>query len=256
MYMTSVHPAWNLFFSETSSQTFSLKFCWAGVWLSGPKNPTQRGYDQPQPPKTQPQKSPEIPPWHPTSSWHRSFRLQPAPLDLQEPWRKRRRPKHLQRTGCVKRWPCGSTKRVVYINEGYINPVTSVFPRKMVFGVFIFSRFCWDSCHLRCSKRGCLTWWNTYMNCTFCSTSIVHQLEVQAKSDHLPSIFSSQSANWSPPPSTSLQFRWAYRNFLGIFLIFGTWNSGVMKDDSHERLEKTGATPRLGVALIGDSNQH
>ena len=54
---------------------------------------------------------------------------------------------------------------------------------------------------------------------------VVHQLEVQAKYDHLPSIFSSQSASWSPPPSTSLQFRWAYRNFLGIFLIFGTWNN-------------------------------
>ena len=73
------------FFCETSSQTCSLNFCWGCVWLSGPKNPTQRGYDQPQPPKNQSQKPQEIPPWHPTSSWHRSFRLQPAPLDLQEP---------------------------------------------------------------------------------------------------------------------------------------------------------------------------
>ena len=100
------------FFLRDFLPTFHSTFA-GGCFVVWPKNPTRRGYDQPQPPKSQPQKSPEIPPHHPTSSWHLSFRLQPAPLDLQEPWRKRRRPKHLQRTGFAKRWPCASTKRLV-----------------------------------------------------------------------------------------------------------------------------------------------
>lgn len=219
MYMTSVQSRAKPFFCETSSQLFT-QLLLGGVLLSGPKTQPEEGMTNPNLQNPNPK---NLQRFHPTTppllgicrfgfSLHRWIFKS---LDGKEGG---------QNTCSAPGFAEGD--RVLLPNVWYKWRVhqSSYLGLSKKKGVwrFHFWRFCWDSCHLRCSKKqGCLTWWNTYMNSTFCSTSTRSPSKIWSSSIH----FFKPVSQLKPTPSTSLQFRWAYRNFLGIFLIFGTWNN-------------------------------